>query len=65
MPERCRDGPVELALKAAPCVRVIDSVPGEHLECHTAVELRVVGQEDLAHAAFAQLFQDLIAPQAR
>ncbi len=53
------------ALEPHHLVGVADEMRGQNLDRHLALEVLVVGAEDLAHAAFAELRGDPVVTQAR
>ena len=53
-----------LALEAAAQLRVASGLGGEHLECDAAIEPRVTGLVDLAHAAGAERCDHLVGADA-
>ena len=52
-----------LALEPHHAVRIDGELGRQDLDRHLPVEARVMGQPDLAHAALAELFENLVRPQ--
>jgi hypothetical protein len=55
---------LRLALETRSAVRVGTDVRRKYLDVDRAIEAGVAGAVDLTHAAFAQLLEDLVRPDA-
>jgi hypothetical protein len=55
---------LRVALEPGHTVRVLRPGGRQHLDCHLAIQRRIFGAKNLAHAARAQRAHDLVRTQA-